>query len=100
MPSTGALSSVLHISIRSCMMRSTQIHGQGHRGKTSEKQFHTAGSSKDEATKAISDQLILAKAPETRPNLKKGQIPWTDNWTIEDVPQEVKFVRYEQGSGK
>ena len=59
-----------------------------------------AGSSKDEATKAISDQLILAEAPSTRPTLKKGQIPWTDNWTIEDVPQEVKFVRYEQGSGK
>ena len=59
-----------------------------------------SGSKDDKETKAISDQLILAKAPETRPNLKKGQIPWTDNWTIEDVPQEVKFVRYEQGSGK
>ena len=59
-----------------------------------------AGSSKDEETKAISDQLILAEAPDKRPTLKKGQIPWTDNWTIEDVPQEVKFVRYEQGSGK
>jgi lipoprotein-anchoring transpeptidase ErfK/SrfK len=59
-----------------------------------------SGSKNDTETKAISDQLVLAKAPEKRPNLKKGEIPWTDNWTIEEVPQEVKFVRYEQGSGK
>ena len=59
-----------------------------------------SGSSSDKETKAISDKLVLAKAPANRPNLKKGKIPWTDNWTIEEVPQEVKFVRYEQGSGK
>ena len=59
-----------------------------------------AGSSKDTETKAIREQLKLAPAPETRPTLKKGKIPWTDNWTIEEVPQDVEYVYYPQGSGK
>lgn len=59
-----------------------------------------AGSSKDTETKAIREQLKLAEAPDVRPTLKKGKIPWTDNWTIEEVPQEVEYVYYPQGSGK
>lgn len=55
-----------------------------------------SGSSKDTETAAIREKLKLAKAPDTRVKLKEGQIPWTDNWTIEDVPHDVGFVNGSQ----
>lgn len=55
-----------------------------------------SGSSSDTETKAIKDKLKLAPYPSTRLNLKKGQIPWTDNWTIDEVPQEVRFINTNQ----
>ena len=51
-----------------------------------------SGSKNDEETKAIREQFELAKMPSTRPDLKAGEIPWTDNWTIEDVPQDYPYV--------
>ena len=51
-----------------------------------------AGSSKDEETKAIKEQLKLAAMPSTRAKMKTGEIPWTDNWTIEEVPQDYEYV--------
>ena len=51
-----------------------------------------AGSSKDEETKAIREQLKLAPMPSTRPSLKKSEIPWTDNWEIDEVPQDFEYV--------
>ena len=51
-----------------------------------------SGSKNDEETKAIREQFELAKMPSTRPDLKPGEIPWTDNWTIEDVPQDYPYV--------
>lgn len=54
------------------------------------------GSADDEETRAISERLVLPELPETRPALKMGEIPWTDNWTIEEVPQEVPFVNGSQ----
>ncbi len=50
------------------------------------------GSKKDEATKAIREQLKLAEPPKAVSGLTPGQSPYTDNWTIEDVPLEVEFV--------
>ena len=51
-----------------------------------------SGSKNDEETKAIREQLVLAKMPSTRPTLNPGEIPWTDNWEIEDVPQDYPYV--------
>ena len=48
--------------------------------------------SSDEETKAIREQLVLAKMPSTRATLNPGEIPWTDNWEIEDVPQDYPYV--------
>ena len=39
---------------------------------------------------------ILDNVPDERLKLKKGEIPHTDNWNIEDVPQEVPFVNGSQ----
>jgi len=50
------------------------------------------GSKDDEETKAIREQMVLAKMPSNRPTLKAGEIPWTDNWEIEDVPQDFPYV--------
>lgn len=58
------------------------------------------GSSDDTATKEIRDKLVLAKLPDSRPNLKKGEIPDTDNWSLEDVLQEVPFVQGSQNGGE
>jgi len=54
------------------------------------------GSADDEETKAISERLVLPALPDKRPSIKMGEIPWTDNWTIEEVPQEVPFVNGSQ----
>ena len=51
-----------------------------------------SGSKNDEETKAIREQLVLAKMPSTRATLNPGEIPWTDNWEIEDVPQDYPYV--------
>jgi len=58
------------------------------------------GSSKDEETKEIREQLVLAPMPSKRPSLDPEDIPWTDNWEIDEVPQDYEFVNYPQGSGK
>lgn len=49
------------------------------------------GSADDEETAQIRSQLVLAPSPEERAELKKGEIPNTDNWAIEDVPCDVPF---------
>jgi hypothetical protein len=49
------------------------------------------GSADDEETAKIRSQLVLPPSPEERAELKKGGIPDTDNWAIEDVPCEVPF---------
>jgi len=49
------------------------------------------GDPADEATAAIRARLVLAQPPEEQLELKRGEIPNTDNWRIEDVPIEVPF---------
>jgi len=55
------------------------------------------GSDDDMATAMIREQLILAEPPAERVQLKPGEIPNTDNWSIEDVKIEIP---YKQGSQK
>lgn len=43
------------------------------------------GSSSDSAAKAIKNKLKLAKLPSSRPSLKPGKIPNTDNWSKSSV---------------
>ena len=50
------------------------------------------GDKNDAATKAIREQLKLAEPPKVVTGLAPGSAPYTDNWTIEDVPQEVKYI--------
>jgi len=50
------------------------------------------GSKNDAETKAIREQLKLAEPPAVVSGLAPGSAPYTDNWTIEDVPLEVEFV--------
>ena len=50
------------------------------------------GSKNDAKTKAIREQLKLAPPPKVVSGLVPGNSPYTDNWTIEDVPLEVEFV--------
>ena len=50
------------------------------------------GSKSDAKTKAIREQLKLAPPPKIVSGLAPGNSPYTDNWTIEDVPLEVEFV--------
>lgn len=54
------------------------------------------GDKKDAQTAAIRKKLVLAKAPSKRPSLKMGEIPYTDNWRVEDVPLEIPFVQGSQ----
>lgn len=58
------------------------------------------GSSDDKETAAIREQLVLAERPKTRPKLVKGEIPDTDNWTIDEVPHETKFIQGSQNGGE
>ena len=58
------------------------------------------GSSSDTETAAIRKKLVLAKRPSKRPDLKMGEIPDTDNWTIDEVPQEVEFIQGSQNGGE
>jgi len=56
------------------------------------------GSSSDKATKEIREKLLegKAKAPSERVTLKAGDIPYTDNWYKDDIPQTVPFVQGHQ----
>ncbi|MCR5431026.1 MAG: L,D-transpeptidase [Lachnospiraceae bacterium] len=56
------------------------------------------GSSSDTETKEIREKLIegKAKAPSERVTLKAGDIPYTDNWNKDDIPQTVPFVQGHQ----
>ena len=58
------------------------------------------GSADDKETAAIRKQLNLVKRPSNRPNLVKGKIPDTDNWTIEEVAHEVEFIQGSQNGGE
>ena len=58
------------------------------------------GSADDKETAAIRKQLVLPKRPSKRPNLVKGEIPDTDNWTIDEVPQETEFIQGSQNGGE
>lgn len=58
------------------------------------------GSADDKETAEIRSKLKLAGMPSSRVNLKKGEIPNTDNWSIEDVPHEVGFVQGSQNGGE
>ncbi len=51
------------------------------------------GSKNDSDTALIRSQLILPPA-QAGLKLVAGQQPWTDNWTIEDVPHELEY-KYE-----
>ena len=56
-------------------------------------QIIRVGSKSDEATKAIREQLKLAPVPDYWPQkLLLKDIPYTDNWRIEDVDTTVPFV--------
>ena len=57
-----------------------------------------SGSSSDKETKEIREKLLegKAKVPDKRLKLKPGEIPYTDNWSADDVPQEVPFVNGHQ----
>lgn len=58
------------------------------------------GSADDKATAEIRSKLKLASMPSKRVKLKKGEVPYTDNWFIEDVPHEVEFVQGSQNGGE
>ena len=51
------------------------------------------GSASDTETQDIRSQLVLAPAIEGL-QLVAGETPWTDNWTIEEVPHEIEY-KYE-----
>lgn len=53
------------------------------------------GDPNDAETAAIRAQLILADSIEGL-DIEPGEIPYTDNWRIEDVPLEVPFVQGSQ----
>ena len=56
------------------------------------------GSSSDKETKEIREKLLegKAKVPDKRLKLVPGEIPYTDNWSAEEVPHEVPFVNGHQ----
>ena len=58
------------------------------------------GSARDTATAEIRQGLVLAKRPKERPDIKKGEIPDTDNWTIDDVPAETEYIQGSQNGGE
>jgi lipoprotein-anchoring transpeptidase ErfK/SrfK len=53
------------------------------------------GSEDDVATAMIREQLVLPPLPEQRVDIKAGEIPNTDNWSIADVKIDLP---YKQGS--
>lgn len=54
------------------------------------------GKAGDTATAMIREQLKLAALPEQRVSLKPGEIPNTDNWSIENVKIEIPYVQGSQ----
>lgn len=54
------------------------------------------GSKDDEQMQEIKKRLVLTKLPSKRVKLVKGEIPNTDNWSIDEVPQEVPYVNGHQ----
>ena len=56
------------------------------------------GSSSDKATKEIREKLLESKAevPSKRLKLVAGEIPYTDNWSADEVPHDVPFVNGHQ----
>lgn len=54
------------------------------------------GSSSDKETALIRDQLKLAPLPKVRPKSMTGDIPYTDNWRVEDIPHDVEFIQGNQ----
>ena len=57
------------------------------------------GSSKDETTAAIKKMLTLDKMPDERPaSLTGTDIPYTDNWSIDEVPHDVDFIQGSQNN--
>ena len=56
------------------------------------------GSSSDKATKEIREKLLEGKAevPAKRLKLVAGEIPYTDNWSADEVPHDVPFVNGHQ----
>ena len=56
------------------------------------------GSSSDKETKKIREKLLEGKAevPSKRLKLVAGEIPYTDNWSADEVPHEVPFVNGHQ----
>ena len=54
------------------------------------------GSKSDKQLAKLREKMILASYPSERLKLKKGKIPMTDNWTIDEVPHDVSFVNGSQ----
>ena len=50
------------------------------------------GDKNDQQTKAIREQMKLAEPPAVVSGLVPGTAPYTDNWTIDEVPLEWEFV--------
>ena len=57
------------------------------------------GSSSDTTTAAIKKMLTLDKMPDERPGSLTGDdIPYTDNWSIDEVPHDVEFIQGSQNN--
>ncbi len=57
------------------------------------------GSSSDTTTAAIKKMLTLDKMPDERPDSLTGDnIPYTDNWSIDEVPHDVEFIQGSQNN--
>ena len=57
------------------------------------------GSSSDTTTAAIKKMLTLDKMPDKRPDSLTGDnIPYTDNWSIDEVPHDVDFIQGSQNN--
>ena len=54
------------------------------------------GAKKDKQTVAIRKRLILAEYPAERLKLVAGKTPLTDNWKVEDIPNDIIFVQGHQ----
>ena len=54
------------------------------------------GAKDDEQMQEIKNRLKLAKLPSKRVKITKGEVPDTDNWSIDEVPQEVPYVNGHQ----
>ena len=50
------------------------------------------GSKDDAELNAIREKMVLPEQPDSRPKLVRGEIPWTDNWTIEELWASLGYV--------